>query len=168
MRRPLIDGWTTDEEACELAALAKGKRVLEVGTFKGLGAVLMARAGAEVWAVDWHRGDAALGPQDTLCAWWTNIRRHQVADQVVGLVGRSATVLPLLRPESFDLAFVDGDHEEEAVSLDIMLTLPLVRSGGQLVFHDYSDAWPGVVAAVDRLRGAHDCRFRGSLAILTK
>lgn len=168
MRLPLIEGWTTSEEAAELAALAKGKRVLEVGTFKGQGAVLMAQAGGEVWSVDWHRGDASLGPRDTLCAWWTNIRRHQVADQVVGLVGRSATVLPLLRPESFDLAFVDADHEEEAVSVDIMLTLPLVRPGGLLVFHDYSATFPGVVAAVDRLRGAHDCRFRGSLAILTK
>ncbi|OLE23428.1 MAG: hypothetical protein AUG49_15955 [Catenulispora sp. 13_1_20CM_3_70_7] len=151
MRRPAIDSWTTDVEAAELARRAAGRMVLEVGTFKGFGTVLMAQAGATVWAVDWHRGDAVLGATDTLCAWWTNVRRHHVEDQVVGLVGRSETVLPMLRPASFDLAFVDAEHSYEAAAADIQLTLPLVKPGGLLLFHDYSAVWPGVVRAVDEL-----------------
>ena len=151
MKRPRIDSWTTDAEAAELARLAAGKIVLEVGTYKGFGAVLMAQAGATVWAVDWHRGDADLGATDTLCAWWTNVRRAGVADQVVGLVGRSDRVLTALRHRWWDMAFIDGDHSYEAVTQDIRLTLPLVRAGGLLVFHDYCPTWPGVVRAVDEL-----------------
>jgi predicted O-methyltransferase YrrM len=151
--RPLIEGWTSDREAAELGRLAAGRVVLEVGTYRGFGAVLMARAGAvRVWAVDWHRGDPDLGERDTLCGWWGNVRRHGVADQVVGLVGRSEVVLPLLRPQSFELAFIDAYHAEEAVRRDIELVLPLMRPAGVLAFHDYSTTWPGVIRAVDALR----------------
>lgn len=168
--RPAIDNWTTDREAAELRRLAAGKVVLEVGTYKGFGAILMAQAGATVWAADWHRGDADLGPRDTLCAWWTNVRRHHVEDQVVGLVGRASQVLPMLRYASFDLAFIDGDHAYEAVREDIENVLPLLRTGGVLAFHDYSPTWPGVRQAVDELRHrmgrAYPMRIVGSLAVL--
>jgi predicted O-methyltransferase YrrM len=150
--RPAIENWTTDAEAAELARLGAGRIVLEVGTFKGFGAVLLARAGATVWAVDWHRGDTDLGPRDTLCSWWTNVRRHHVEDQVVGLVGRTEVVLPLLRPQSFELAFVDAAHDLVSVRRDIGLTLPLLRPGATIAFHDYCPTWPGVMRAVDELR----------------
>lgn len=157
----MIEGWTSDAEAAELARLVSGppagalqgtpKQVLEVGAFKGFGTVLMAKAGAVVWAIDWHRGDADLGPRDTLCAWWTNVRRHHVEDQVVGLVGRSQQVMAELGQEWFDVAFIDGYHGYEAVVDDITSVLPLVRPGGLLVFHDYCATWPGVMRAVDEL-----------------
>lgn len=152
MRRPQIEGWTTDAEAAELRRLAGDGLVLEVGTFKGFGAVWMAQGGATVWAVDWHRGDTDLGPRDTLCAWWTNVRRHHVEDQVVGLVGRIEQTLPMLRHESFDLVFVDAAHDLDSVRRDIALCRPLVRPGGRIAFHDHSPVWPGVVQAVAELR----------------
>lgn len=175
MRRPQIESWTTDNEARELARLAAGKEVLEVGTYRGFGAVLMAKAGATcVWAVDWHRGDADLGDLDTLCSWWTNIRRHQVEDRVVGLVGRTFDVLPKLAPESFDMAFIDAYHEYEAVRLDIAYTLPLLRAGGVLACHDFSATWPGVVQAVNEFAARWlaagrlaDVQVTDSLAVLT-
>jgi predicted O-methyltransferase YrrM len=155
VRRPRIEGWTADDEAEELSRLAgKAGRALEVGAWKGFGTVLMAQAGAQVWAVDWHRGDADLGATDTMCAWWTNIRRAGVEDQVVGLVGRSEVVLRMLREQTFDLAFIDGSHGRPSVDLDIVNTLPLMARGGVLAFHDYSPTWPGVVGAVDDLSRA--------------
>jgi predicted O-methyltransferase YrrM len=171
MQRPDIEGWTTDPEAKALAELAAGKTVLEVGAYKGFGTVLMAQAGATVWAVDWHRGDADLGPRDTLCGWWTNVRRHHVEDQVVGLVGRSQDVLPLLREGMFGLAFIDGYHAYEAVTEDVRLALPLLAPGGLVAFHDYSDTWPDVKRAVnelaaDQTRGGK-VQLYGSLAVVT-
>jgi predicted O-methyltransferase YrrM len=154
-QRPQIEGWTSDLEAAELARLAAGGTVLEVGAYQGFGTVLMAQGGATVWAVDWHRGDSggdpALGARDTLCAWWTNVRRHQVEDQVVGLVGRSREVLPALVGMRFDMAFIDADHAYESVRDDAVAALPLLKPGGLLVFHDYCPVWPGVVRAVDEL-----------------
>ena len=167
MRRPLIEGWTSDAEAAELARLAAGRRVLEVGTYRGFGAVLMAQAGArEVHAVDWHRG-GDMGPVDTLCAWWTNVRRHHVEDQVVGHVGRTAQVLPLLAGDAFELAFIDADHTYESVRCDTDLVVPLMRSGGLIAWHDYCSAWPGVVRAVDEQAGLYGWQLRqvDSLAI---
>lgn len=168
--RPLIDGWTSDEEAAELARLAAGQTVLEVGTFKGFGAVLMAQAGATVWALDWHRGDADLGPRDTLCAWWTNIRRHHVEDQVVGLVGRSAQVMANLRAEAFDMAFIDAAHDYGSVRQDLVSVRFLIRPEGLIVCHDYCPTWPGVVQAVDeaaKWAGIRLERVVGSLAVLS-
>lgn len=173
--RPLIEGWTSDAEAAELARLAAGKVVLEVGAFKGFGTVLMVQGGARtVWAIDWHRGDADLGPRDTLCAWWTNVRRHHVEDRVVGLVGRSTQVMAALAELWFDLVFIDAYHAYEAVRADIEAALPLLRRDGVLAFHDYDpEVWPGVVQAVDELRARlrltrPDVGFRliGSLAII--
>lgn len=150
--RPLIEGWTSNAEAAELARLAAGRQVLEVGAFKGFGTVLMAQAGATVWAIDWHRGDADLGERDTLCAWWTNVRRHHVEDQVVGLVGRSVPVMAALVAQRFDLVFIDAYHAYEAVRADITAALPLLSPGGLMAFHDYDPRiWPGVVRAVDEL-----------------
>jgi predicted O-methyltransferase YrrM len=168
-----IENWTSPAEADELARLAAGQKVLEVGCFKGFGTVLMARAGARVWALDWHRGDSggdpSLGQQDTLCAWWRNVRRFGVEDQVVGLVGRSEDVLCLLRDGFFDLAFVDADHSYRSVRHDLVQVLPLLRAGGVIVCHDYCEVWPGVVQAVDELvrLWRRELRLVGSLAILT-
>lgn len=151
--RPMFEGWTSDAEVEELVRLVAGKTVLEVGAYRGFGTVVMAQAGATVWAIDWHRGDAALGPRDTLCGWWTNVSRHHVEDQVVGLVGRSREVMAMLRPSTFDVVFIDADHSYDAVREDIDGALRLVKDqGGVLAFHDYNrEVWPGVVRAVDEL-----------------
>ena len=172
MLRPNIENFTADVEAHALAELAAGKRVLEVGSYRGFGAVLMAQAGAtRVFAVDWHRGDPDLGARDTLCSWWTNVRRHGVEDQVVGLVGRSEVVLPMLRERSFELAFVDGYHGLDQVREDCRNVLPLMATGGVVAFHDYGPGnrgW-GVTQVVDELqqsRGVKPLRVVGTLAVV--
>lgn len=160
MNLSAIPNWSTPREARELARLAAGKTVLEIGAYLGHSTILMAEAGATVWSVDWHRGDSGgdpgLGAQNTLPRWWANVRQHGMEDQVVGLVGRSHHVLPLLRHGSFGLIFIDGSHTLEAVRQDIALSLPLLRSGGELAFHDCSPIWPGVVGAIEELeKGAY-------------
>lgn len=172
MSRPIIDNFTTDEEAKALGELSKDRTVLELGTYKGFGAVHMVQQGAKaVYAVDWHKGDADLGQIDTLTAFWTNVRRHKAEDRVFPLVGTFGAILPVLRPQSFDLCFIDGYHSYEAVAQDIRLSLPLMVPGGIMAFHDYGTnepAW-GVKKAVDELQAKHgqgDLRTYGSLAVV--
>lgn len=154
MLRPQIENWTSDLEAEELARLAADRRVLEVGSYHGFGTVIMAQAGAEVWALDWHQGDRDLGDLNTLPKWWRNVRRHELEDRVVGLVGRSERVLPVLKRGYYDLVFVDGYHSYEQARLDLLLSIPLLAPNGVLAVHDYCPTWPSVVRAVDELFGA--------------
>jgi len=50
--------------------------------------------------------------------------------------GFSADVLKVLPKESFDLVVVDGDHNSDAVYKDAMLSLPLLKKGGWMLFDD--------------------------------
>jgi cephalosporin hydroxylase len=52
---------------------------------------------------------------------------------------------------------IDGDHEYEAVKLDIQLWEPLVARGGYILFDDYGhDSLPGVYKAVQELLGERE------------
>jgi 23S rRNA U2552 (ribose-2'-O)-methylase RlmE/FtsJ len=45
-----------------------------------------------------------------------------------------------LLPNGCDMLFLDGDHSEAGVRLDVEMYLPLIRNGGLLVMHDITDA----------------------------
>lgn len=46
----------------------------------------------------------------------------------------------------FDVIFIDGDHSYEGVKRDYINSLPLLNSGGYIIFHDISSkGCPGVV-----------------------
>jgi len=52
-------------------------------------------------------------------------------------------------PENLDFVYIDGNHEYEYVKSDIANYWPIVKEGGILAGHDYTQSWPGVVEAVD-------------------
>ena len=49
----------------------------------------------------------------------------------------SVNVLPTLNDNFFDFAYIDGDHDRDAVMLDALLVAPLLKPGGILIFDDY-------------------------------
>lgn len=164
-----IPSFFQDGEAEALAGLARGRMVLELGSYKGGSAVLMARAGARmVHSVDWHTGDPHLRYyQDTLATMWHNLMAADVRRQVVLHVGRFQDVLPLFRPQSFELIFVDGCHDYDAVKRDLEMVLPLLCPSGVLACHDYG-RWgvrPAVQEACKQL-GVKEIELVHSLAIL--
>jgi hypothetical protein len=64
---------------------------------------------------------------------------------------------------SVRFAFLDADHQYEAIKSDIAAWLPKVKPGGILAGHDYLDplsdyhplvSWPGVTRAVDEAFGS--------------
>ena len=65
-----------------------------------------------------------------------NIARTGRAELCRKLVGRSADVLPTLRGEQFDFIYIDGAHEAKFVIQDALLSWPLLRGGGFLLFDD--------------------------------
>jgi predicted O-methyltransferase YrrM len=51
----------------------------------------------------------------------------------------------------FDVAFIDGDHGKLHVLKDYMLAKSLVRSGGIIIFHDYTNPTVEVTEVLDDL-----------------
>lgn len=158
-----LNSFESEAETAALMALAAGKRVLEIGTFQGYSAALMAQVAKVVHTVDWHQGGEELGEQDTLSTAWHNIRL--AGGNVIMHVGKSADVLPELRGP-FDLVFIDGSHEYKNVKLDVTLSRRLSKV---LLFHDYSYGFMGVMRAVDELcaeTGAQLKPVAGSLVLV--
>ena len=142
----------TIAEGKALASLAKGRRVLELGSQYGYSTVTMARTAEAIHAVDAHVGDEHAGYSNSLPELWNNLVRYGVASKVVVHAGRFADVLPLLLPGSFNMILIDGLHTKEAVERDIGLAKPLAASDAVWALHDYG-RFPGVVAAADSLLG---------------
>ncbi len=137
----------TPAEARALIDLARGKRVLEVGSLLGYSTVLMAEVARHVVAVDPHEGYPAGDPRPTLAPFLDNLSTHNVRRKVTVLVGTDAD-LPFLAPRSFDLAFIDTTGEYEDTWRIMHAVVPLLRPDGVLAVHDCGHPdWPGAEAA---------------------
>ncbi len=86
-----------------------------------------------------------------------NIRATGVEDLVVVLQGDSQETLPLLKPGSFDIAFIDASHAYKDVLTDIRLCQNLLRVGGvicgddlELQLHECPIEFTRKVAAEER------------------
>ncbi len=144
----------TAAEAAELALLAKGRRVLEIGSAFGYSTVIMGLAGAEdVWSVDPHTG------HDSLAAFCANVERFGLKGRVKVCVGTSQGAAelrengggPAVPHRYFGLVFVDGGHELADVRHDRDWAMELVVPfGGVIAFHDYDEeTCPGIKPALD-------------------
>jgi len=148
-----VNGWLLAEEGTALQELARGKRVLEIGSYCGKSTICLAQTAEHVTAVDYFDGRSTPEPKDTFAVFWENLRRYRVDSRV-------ATLSPDEEfGEGFDLAFIDGAHDIESVRADIDKALRSIKPGGLLVFHDYrtrsgefDGRWdPGVTEAVNEL-----------------
>lgn len=129
--------------------------LLEVGSYCGKSAVYLGAAarltGATVFTVDHHRGseenqagwehhdptlvDAESGLMDTLPVFRRTIARAGLEEEVVAVVGRSATVARHWRTP-LALLFIDGGHGEVPAHADYESWTPWVAPGGLLMIHD--------------------------------
>jgi predicted O-methyltransferase YrrM len=151
------------DEAAALRELARGEVVLELGSQYGFSTVLMAAVAERVHAVDWHRGDDAVGHRESLSVLWDNLERFGVRDDVVLHVGANADVLGMMAPGSFGFAFHDSGHEEASVRADVAMMLPLMRPGSLIAFHDFGRY--GVAAAV-KATGLERVSLTSTLAVV--
>ena len=143
---PAISTSLTGAEIQRLMELATDSHVLEIGSAYGYSTVGLALVSAKVTAIDPH---VALGSIDAL---WGNLDAYGVTDKVDVRVGYSQDELPELHAAGrlFDLVWIDGDHEQPAVTHDVNWALKLLRPGGVLACHDYDEATcPGVRPTLD-------------------
>jgi predicted O-methyltransferase YrrM len=148
-----VEGWLTEAQARRLfaaaAAVAPGGRVVEIGSFRGRSAIVLASAGADVVCVDPHAGsdrgpreiaaDAGRGDAD-LEAFRANLARAGVADRVRHVRAFSDAALGEV-PGPVDVLFVDGAHRFVPARADIRRWGDRVRPGGRMLVHD---AWSSI------------------------
>jgi hypothetical protein len=152
---PVISTSVQPLEAAELARLAAGKTVLEIGSAYGYSACIMALGGAKsVTAVDPHTW--IPGSFEAMCA---NLDACDALGGANGdvliLTATSQVALPKLADNGtrFGLIFIDGDHAEGAVRHDGEWARKLLEPGGTIAFHDYGEdcCCPGVRPAINGL-----------------
>lgn len=134
--------------------------VLEIGSFEGRSTVWLAENianGPNSWidAVDTWRGSPDHAGMDID---WNAVRsRFQQNTQclrVRPLCYPSAIIVPRLKDDHYDLAYIDGSHMAADVMGDAVLSWPKLKVGGYLFFDDFN--W-------DQTRPAHE---RPHLAIV--
>lgn len=168
----------SDNEARELYDLAKDKTVIEFGTWAGFSALCMAQSAKLVVTVDltvekplgfvYDPADKYPARKQGLATMWDNLLQRNMLDRIVPILGSTGFVAKqILRPGSFDFAFIDAGHLYDQVMADIACALPLLKPGSKIAFHDYNPQhFPGVVRAVDEWREYRTVRFIDFLAVV--
>jgi predicted O-methyltransferase YrrM len=155
--------------ATELACLGKHaqgrKTALEIGSFQGVSASVIARSmdpGGRLYCIDpWDPVGTRENAVLTIAK--RHFRRTGVETRITLLQGLS-TAMARLIPESVDFAFIDGDHTYEGLSTDWAIVAPRVVPGGLVCLHDTAipaTGWPTHAATryfEEAIR--RDARFR--------
>lgn len=156
MLETLPEGWLTPAEAEVLRRHARGKLVLEIGSWKGRSTVVLAEVAKHLVAVDHHKGSVEHGPEAlSLPDFVANLGLHGVREKVSVCVMDSARLVTFFKPANFELVFVDGSHDFGSATRDGHTALHLVKPEGVVIFHDYTPNWPGVQNAVRNISAAY-------------
>lgn len=158
-----VEGWLSEGQARRLferaAAVPPSGRIVEIGSYRGRSAIVLARAGAaQVVAIDPHAGNdrgpqeihgsASEGESDNQ-AFRANLERAGVADRVRHVRLPSQDALDSVEGP-IDLLYVDGAHRLGPAMDDIARWGARVRPGGSMLVHD-SFSSIGVTLALLRL-----------------
>jgi predicted O-methyltransferase YrrM len=160
-----VEGWLTPAQATRLwqraSELGPAGRVVEIGSYRGRSAIVLAMAapaGAQVIAIDPHAGNdrgpqqiegtAQEGERDH-AAFRGNLERAGVAGRVRHVRLASQDALAEV-PGEIDMLYVDGAHRYGPARDDLARWGKRVRTGGHLLVHD-SFSSIGVTLAIARL-----------------
>ena len=148
----LIEQWgdVRIPDLFEVLRVARPRRVLETGSYRGVSTEFWALHCAHVTSID---------PSPNMA-----VRRELHARlghyPHVSLIEGSSPWVP--GHFDFDLVYLDGDHSAAKVHAEIETYLPLLAPGAWIGGHDYTDTpapGDGVKVAVDALLGIPPYRF---------
>lgn len=129
--------------------VGNGKRIAEIGTFKGDFAQTLydTTSPVEMYLIDPWDGDIVSGDRDG-----NNVELykgndlfqhvcHRFADKKhVSILRKFSTELTEtdIAKKSLDMVYIDGDHSYAGVKRDLEIVLKLVKAGGWICGHDYA------------------------------
>ena len=143
------------------------KTMIEIGSFVGESTVLFAQSFKEVIAIDPFLAD--YDPADPTSylfefknVYETYLERTGDHQNIKTIVSTSNDALDQLKGLKYDFVYIDGLHTYEGVKTDIINYLPLIKEGGVIGGHDYTQSMPhlvGVYDAVNEMFGQPDKVF---------
>lgn len=147
-----IEGWLTDAEGELLfrlaAACQPGLPVVEIGSWKGKSTVWLAAgarpsAGTLVYAIDPHQQSLEDPDATTLDDLKENLSRSGFAHAVVPIVADSHHAAPAFN-QIAGVLFIDGNHLQDAVRVDLEDWFPKLADDGVVALHDVlNERWSG-------------------------
>ncbi len=126
-------------------------RYLEIGAFYGANLLSVAATYAkhpdsvmvavDPWT-DYSDYPEYKGQQETIYdTFQSNIAQPDCAHKIVVKRGYSHDMVPTLEDASFDIIYIDGNHEPEYVLEDAVIAFRKLKVGGYMIFDDYG--WGG-------------------------
>lgn len=167
-------GHTTEFELKVISNLVKKwnpRRIFEIGTFQGrttLNMALNSSTDAEIITLDLPAEELASTKMDIEKGEVRYVKKevsgerfigHPAASKIRQVFGDSASFDFAEYRNSVDVAFIDGSHAYEYVLNDSEKVFTIMRDGGLIIWHDYTN-WPGVWTALNELY-EKDARFNG-------
>jgi predicted O-methyltransferase YrrM len=163
-----LEGWCSLDKASiliDLVLALKPHVVVEIGVFGGKSLVPMAYAlkhnqRGKIYGIDpWVASISAEGMTPEHAEWWNSIDHEQIMQTLITRITEFELndYTQLLRETSkdakiskkIDLLHIDGNHSAETSYFDVTKWVPLVRSGGIIIFDDLD--WDTTVNAVEWL-----------------
>lgn len=141
--------------------------VVEIGSWQGRSASFLARAvsnskNGQFYAIDHFKGNVGkehfyVIDKDDLSdlkeGFLSNIRRIGLEKDVNLLDMLNEDAIKQLEHSQIRFLFIDGDHTKSGVEKDIELFFPKLMKGSIVVFDDFSNRFPGLIEAVDKVIG---------------
>lgn len=169
-----VEGWLAPHEGRELQRLAKDKRVLEIGTWKGKSAIAMAETAKHVTTIDHFKGDGYTNGKSTFEEVICNLTAHNALLKVGVVKGDFKEILPRLNAKDFGLIYYDADHTGASTEF----ALNWIKDNADLpntdvAVHDYANDYPhyrDAYAAITRFAQSIGRKIRliGVLAVMEK
>lgn len=105
---------------------------LEIGSFEGMSTCwfldyILTHPNAQLTCIDLYFQEC----------FDVNVAKTGSPEKIVKLVGDSHQLLATLKPESYDLIYIDGCHWADHAKQDAALSWKLLKPGGLIIFDDY-------------------------------
>jgi hypothetical protein len=171
-----VEGWLTEAQARRLFAAAgavpPGGRIVEIGSFRGRSAIVLARGArpdVEVVCIDPHagsdRGPREIGPRPALgeadlAAFRANLERAGVSKRVRHVRDVSSLALRAF-DGPVDLLFVDGAHRFGPARADLVSWGARVPDGGRMLVHDAFSSIGVTLALLTSVAPSRSWRYLG-------
>ncbi|EEK78639.1 class I SAM-dependent methyltransferase [Bacillus cereus] len=150
-----IEGWLSNYEQFILLHLPGlvdhlSGSIVEIGSYKGKSTIALALGSLQISSK--KRPIYAIDPfvVPPFQYFKENIEKHGLENIIIPIKKHSEEACDDI-PDTIAAIFIDGNHDYNHVRQDIINYSPKVVQGGILLFHDYSDYFPGVCQAVEEL-----------------